>query len=137
MRLSLFSRSSLGALVVLMSGPAWAQTPAERMYQAYGMDGQSYEDPFYAAGRDDGGVRLVVNGRPIDLQDRSAGYSGWFGAGDGFSSRMMSGPTLRGPTLGATAVGNNISVSNVSNTTVIVNATNNGNQIAVAQGRRR
>jgi hypothetical protein len=48
---------------------------------------------------------------------------------------VMRGPTLRGPTLTASAVGNNISVSNVSNATIIVNAMNTGNQIARVQGR--
>jgi hypothetical protein len=48
----------------------------------------------------------------------------------------MAGPTLRGPTLSAAAIGNNISISNVSNSTIIVTATNTGNQIATAQGRR-
>ena len=133
----IWSRFYLSAFMLLMPTAALAQSPAERMYQAYGMDGQSYSDPFYAPARDDSGVRLVVNGRPVDLQDRTGGYTTSFGSGYGHSGSVMAGPTLRGPTLNATAVGNNISVANVSNTTIIVNATNNGNQIATAQGRRR
>lgn len=125
-----------GCTTALIAGEADAQSPAEQMYQPYGMEGDSYADPFYAPARSEEGVRLVVNGRPVDLRDRTGGYTYSYGSG-GFSAGPMTGPTLRGPTLNATAVGNNISVSNVSNTTIIVNATNTGNQIATAQGRRR
>jgi hypothetical protein len=128
------SLSGLAALA-MFSGLASAQVAPERMGQAYGMEGSSYSDPFYAPARDDSGVRLVVNGRPVDLQDRSGGYTTSYGSSFGSGGSMMQGPTLRGPTLTASAVGNNISISNVSNATIIVNAMNTGNQIARVQGR--
>lgn len=123
--------ATLIAALLALSGTAQAQMAQERMGQAYGMERGSYSDPFYAPSRDNSGVRLVVNGRPVDLQDRSGGYTTSYGSG----TPMMRGPTLGGPTLMASAVGNNISVSNVSNATIIVNAMNKGNQIARVQGR--
>lgn len=130
---------SLTAVIVVLSCTqlASAQSSPEKMYQAYGMDGQSYADPFYAPARDESGVRLVVNGRPVDLRDRTGGYAApFFSSRQGQGAGVMAGTTLRGPTLSAAAIGNNISVSNVSNSTIIVTATNTGNQIATAQGRR-
>jgi hypothetical protein len=116
---------------------ALAQSAPEQIYQAYGMEGETYADPFYAPARDEAGVRLVVNGRPVDLRDRTGGYAApFFGSRQRQGGSVMSGPTLRGPTLSAAAIGNNIAVSNVSNSTIIVTATNTGNQIATAQGRR-
>lgn len=128
------SLSGLAALA-MYSGLASAQIAPERMSQAYGMEGASYSDPFYAPSRDNSGVRLVVNGRPVDLQDRSGGYTTSYGSSFGSGNPVMRGPTLGGPTLTASAVGNNISVSNVSNATIIVNAMNMGNQFAKVQGR--
>ena len=132
-----FNAKSLSGLAALamFSGLASAQVAPERMGQAYGMEGSSYSDPFYAPARDDSGVRLVVNGRPVDLQDRSGGYTTSYGSSFGSGTSVMRGPTLSGPTLTASAVGNNISISNVSNATIIVNAMNTGNQIARVQGR--
>lgn len=130
----ILARSIVGLTALTMvSGLAVAQGAPERMRQAYGMEGGSYSDPFYAPSRDNSGVRLVVNGRPVDLQDRSGGYTTSYGSG----ASLMRGPTLGGPTLTASAVGNNISVSNVSNSTIIVNAVNKGNQFATIQGRGR
>lgn len=131
--------SGLTAVILMLSctQPASAQSAPEQIYQAYGMEGQSYADPFYAPARDESGVRLVVNGRPVDLRDRTGGYAApFFSSRQGQGASVMAGPTLRGPTLSAAAIGNNITVSNVSNSTIIVTATNTGNQIATAQGRR-
>jgi hypothetical protein len=130
------SLSGLAALA-MFSGLASAQMAPERMGQAYGMEGSSYSNPFYAPSRDSSGVRLVVNGRPVDLRDRSGRYTTSYGSSFSSGGPLMRGPTLGGPTLTASAVGNNISVSNVSNATIIVNATNMGNQFAKVQGRGR
>jgi len=132
--------SSLTAGIMALSCMqlASAQSAPEQMSQAYGMEGQSYADPFYAPARDEAGVRLVVNGRPVDLRDRTGGYAApFFSSRQGQGASVMAGPTLRGPTLSAAAIGNNITVSNVSNSTIIVTATNTGNQIATVQGRRQ
>lgn len=132
-----FSSLTAAVMVLPCTQLASAQSAPEQMYQPYGIEGQSYADPFYAPARDEAGVRLVVNGRPVDLRDRTGGYAApFFSSRQGQGGSVMAGPTLRGPTLSAAAIGNNISVSNVSNSTIIVTATNTGNQIATAQGRR-
>jgi hypothetical protein len=113
--------------------------PDDAMTRPYGMDDTSYSEPFYAAGRDNSGVRIVVNGRPVDLQDRSGGYAGGYAPGRWTRpgrADASTGVTLPRPTLAATAVGNSVSVSNVSNTTLFVQMQNNGNQISTANGRR-
>lgn len=102
------------------------------MMRPFGMSAGGYEDPFYAPSRDNSGVRVVVNGRAVDLQERSGGYSAAYPMRGGVSG----GPTLRGPTLSATAIGNSVSVSNTSNSTIFVNAVNAGNQYAVMQRGR-
>jgi hypothetical protein len=102
------------------------------MMRPFGMSAGGYEDPFYAPSRDNSGVRVVVNGRAVDLQERSGGYSAAYPMRGGVSG----GPTLRGPTLSAMAIGNSVSVSNTSNSTIFVNAVNAGNQYAVMQRGR-
>ena len=102
------------------------------MMRPFGMSAGGYEDPFYAPSRDNSGVRVVVNGRAVDLQERSGGYSAAYPMRGGGSG----GPTLRGPTLSAMAIGNSVSVSNTSNSTIFVNAVNAGNQYAVMKPGR-
>jgi hypothetical protein len=102
------------------------------MMRPFGISAGGYEDPFYAPSRDNSGVRVVVNGRAVDLQERSGGYSAAYPMRGGVSG----GPTLRGPTLSATAIGNSVSVSNTSNSTIFVNAVNAGNQFAIMQPGR-
>jgi hypothetical protein len=102
------------------------------MMRPFGMSAGGYEDPFYAPSRDNSGVRVVVNGRAVDLQERSGGYSAAYPMRGGVSG----GPTLRGPTLSAMAIGNSVSVSNTSNSTIFVNAVNAGNQYAVMKPGR-
>jgi hypothetical protein len=101
------------------------------MMRPFGVSTGGYEDPFYAPSRDNSGVRVVVNGRAVDLQERSGGYTAAYPMRGGVSD----GPTLRGPTLAATAIGNSISVSNTSNSTIFVNAFNTGNQYAIMRSR--
>lgn len=105
------------------------------MMRPFGMSAGGYEDPFYAPSRDNSGVRVVVNGRAVDLQERSGGYSAAYPMRGGVSAG--GGTTLRGPTLSAVAVGNSVSVSNTSNSTVFVNAVNAGNQYAIMRPGRR
>ncbi|MFZ4687471.1 MAG: hypothetical protein ACOYMK_17925, partial [Hyphomonadaceae bacterium] len=102
------------------------------MMRPFGMSAGGYEDPFYAPSRDNSGVRVVVNGRAVDLQERSGGYSAAYPMRGGVSG----GPTLRGPTLSAMAIGNSVAVSNTSNSTIFVNAVNAGNQYAVMKPGR-
>jgi hypothetical protein len=110
---------------VCFGSPALAN---DDMSRPFGMASGGYEDPFYAPSRDDDGVRVVVNGRAVDLQQRS-GYTSYQPMRRGVSG----GATLRGPTLTANAIGNAISVSNTSNSTIFVNAINSGHQIAFAR----
>ena len=77
------------------------------MMRPFGVSAGGYEDPFYAPSRDNSGVRVVVNGRAVDLQERSGGYSADYPMRGGVSG----GPTMRGPTLSSMAIGNSVSVS--------------------------
>jgi hypothetical protein len=119
--------------ISLSAACAGASAAEPDMTRPYGMNSGSYQDPYYAPSRDNSGVRVVVNGRSVDLQDRSGGYSSAYPMGGGVSS----GPTLRGPTLSATAIGNSVAVSNTSNSTIFVNAVNAGNQYAIMKPGRR
>lgn len=129
----------LATLLACVAAGAGALAPEaaaqDSMMRPFGMDNASYSDPFYAPARDNAGVRVVVNGRPADLQDRSGGYQSSFGQSRFARSGVSGGPTLRQTTLAATAVGNSVSVSNVSNSTIFVQSYNAGNQIAVVNGR--
>jgi len=118
------------ALGASASGAALAN---EDMTRPFGMTSGGYEDPFYAPSRDDAGVRVVVNGRAVDLQERSGGYTAPYQLRGGVSG----GATLRGPTLSAVAIGNSISITNTSNSTIFVNAFNAGNQYAVVRSKGR
>ncbi len=129
----------LSASLWLCAAQTAQAQPDDAMTQPFGMEGTSYSEPFYAAGRDNAGVRIVVNGRPVDLQDRSGGYAGNYAPGRWTRpgrADASTGVTLPRPTLSATAVGNSVSVSNVSNTTLFVQMQNNGNQVATTNGRR-
>ena len=118
------------SLILACAGAAHADPD---MMRPFGMSAGGYEDPFYAPSRDNSGVRVVVNGRAVDLQERSGGYNAVYPMRGGVSG----GPTLRGPTLSATAIGNSVSVSNTSNSTIFVNAVNAGNQYAIMRPGRR
>ena len=123
-------RSILLALS-LSSACAGAAHADPDLMRPFGISAGGYEDPFYAPSRDNSGVRVVVNGRAVDLQERSGGYTAAYPMRGGVSA----GPTLRGPTLAATAIGNSVSVSNTSNSTIFVNAFNAGNQYAIMRSR--
>lgn len=129
----------LGAALWLCAGGTAQAQPDDTMLRPYGMEATSYAEPYYAPGRDNAGVRIVVNGRPVDLQDRSGGYARGYAPGRWTRSGRAdasAGVTLPRPTLSATAVGNSVSLSNVSNTTLFLQMQNNGAQIATANGRR-
>lgn len=110
---------------VCFASPALASDDMDR---PFGMASGGYEDPFYPPSRDNSGVRVVVNGRAVDLQERP-GYN----SSQPMRRGIAGGATLRGPTLTANAIGNAVSVSNTSNSTIFVNAINTGHQIAVAR----
>lgn len=118
--------------IAFSAGLAGTALADQDMSRPFGMSSATYDDPYYAPSRDNSGVRLVVNGRAIDLQERS-GYKAPYQ----MRSSVSGGTTLRGPTLSATAVGNAISISNTSNSTIFVNAFNAGNQYAVARAGGR
>lgn len=100
----------------------------DEMSRPFGISSGDYETPFYAPSRDNSGVRLVVNGRAVDLQERSS-----YTSPQPMRTGVSHGPTLRGPTLSASAIGNAINVSNTSNSTIFIHSFNAGNQYAVAR----
>jgi len=101
--------------------PAWTTS-------TYGArDG--FDRAYAAPGRDPRGVRLIVNGRIVDLSTSpdSADDRADIGAG------LLDGKgLLGGPTLNATAIGNSAEITNVSNSTIILNQTNVGLTMATA-----
>ena len=119
------------ASLCLMPGLASAQQGADQMRRTYGVTPDVEASPYQFPGRDPNGVRLVVNGRPVDLGGpRSAGPARLAdptaGIGGRLSTSTRSG-RLPGSTLtNTTAIGNNVLISNVRNSTISITQINNG-----------
>lgn len=95
---------------------------------AYGAR-DNFERAYAAPARDPRGVRLIVNGRLIDLSSSPDGAEQRTDIGGGV---IGGAGLLGGPTLTATAIGNSAEISNVSNSTIILNQTNVGPTMATA-----
>jgi hypothetical protein len=104
------------------------------MLQHYGMSPSDMSSPYRPPERDPQGVRLVVNGRMVDLSDDRGSPFGGSSFSSGVGGRGPS--TLSGSTLSSAAIGNNVSISNVRNSTIFINQQNNGIQASVLNGRR-
>jgi len=127
----------LAAAVVMVSAPAFAQGApgqGDPMLQPYGMGAGDFASPYRPPERDPQGVRLVVNGRMVDLSDDRGTPFGGSSFSSGVGGRGPS--TLSGSTLSAAAIGNSISISDVRNSTIVINQQNNGVQAAFLNGRR-
>lgn len=130
-----FSKRALwmcAASICFVPGLAAAQQQgADQIRRTYGVTPDVEASPYRFPSRDPNGVRLVVNGRPVDLGgSRSAGPARLAdpnaGIGGQLSSSTRSG-RLPGSTLtNTTAVGNNVTISNVRNSTISITQINNG-----------
>ena len=109
------------------SAPVWAENALA--------GGSNSTKPYSTKGRDGAGVRLVYNGRVIDLSDEAGAQPSSLASS--YSSGVMSGrPTLGGPTLSAASIGNNIEITNAYNSSIFINQYNNASQVATIGGGR-
>ena len=109
------------AVTDISAPPGWTTS-------AYGAR-DNFERAYVAPARDPRGVRLIVNGRLIDLSSSPDGAEQRTNIGGGV---MDGSGLLGGPTLTATAIGNSAEITNVSNSTIILNQTNVGLTMATA-----
>lgn len=124
----------VSGLVVTASANAQAGHPQT---QPWGYDaGQQYR-PYEAARRDSGGNRIIINGRVVDLGDSASPGSYNSSLSQPKSTQFSrSGPINYGTTLNAVAIGNSIDLRGISNSTLILNQYNYGQQIANVPGKR-
>lgn len=109
------------------SAPVWAENALA--------GGSNTTKPYSTKGRDSAGVRLVYNGRVIDLSEEAGTQPSSLASS--YSSGVMSGrPTLGGPTLSAASIGNNIEITNAYNSSIFINQYNNASQVATVGGGR-
>ena len=127
-------RSVCGFLIVLVSSASFcslsfAQSEMPRWSsQPIGMDGKRTSSPYSTPSRDASGTRVIVNGQRLDLSgDRRMSSGGLTGANPGVASGIG---RLSMPGSTATSVGNNVSISNVRNSTIIIEQRNFGKQIS-------
>ena len=85
------------------------------------------------AARDQNGTRIVVNGRMIDAGEPASSPQSFARTRQPGMSLSQQG-TLGRTTLNAMAVGNNVEISNVRNSVITINQTNNGQQMATTTG---
>ena len=140
-----FSKKLLGMFVIAMSlAPGFAaaqQQGADQVRRTYGVTPDVEASPYRFPSRDQNGVRLIVNGRPVDLGgSRSAGPARLAdpngGVGGQLSTSTRSG-RLPGSTLtNTTAVGNIVSITNVRNSTISITQINNGRVTATTNAPR-
>ena len=140
-----FSKRALwmcAASVCFVPGLAAAQQQgADQIRRTYGVTPDVEASPYRFPSRDQNGVRLIVNGRPVDLGgSRSAGPARLAdpnaGVGGQLSTSTRSG-RLPGSTLtNTTAVGNIVSITNVRNSTISITQINNGRVTATSNAPR-
>ena len=140
-----FSKRALwmcAASVCFVPGLAAAQQQgADQIRRTYGVTPDVEASPYRLPSRDQNGVRLIVNGRPVDLGgSRSAGPARLAdpnaGVGGQLSTSTRSG-RLPGSTLtNTTAVGNIVSITNVRNSTISITQINNGRVTATTNAPR-
>ena len=140
-----FSKRALwmcAASVCFVPGLAAAQQQgADQIRRTYGVTPDVEASPYRFPSRDQNGVRLIVNGRPVDLGgSRSAGPARLAdpnaGVGGQLSTSTRSG-RLPGSTLtNTTAVGNIVSITNVRNSTISITQINTGRVTATTNAPR-
>jgi len=140
-----FSTKFLGMFVIAMClAPSFAaaqQQGADQIRRTYGVTPDVEASPYRFPSRDQNGVRLVVNGRPVDLGgSRSAGPASLSDRGGGLGGQLSSSTRsgrLPGSTLtNTTAVGNIVTISNVRNSTISITQINNGRVTATTNTQR-
>lgn len=107
------------------------QQGADQIRRTYGVTPDVEASPYRFPSRDPNGVRLVVNGRPVDLGgSRAAGPARLAdpnaGIGGQLSSSTRSGRLASSTLPSTTAVGNNVTISNVRNSTISITQINTG-----------
>ena len=128
------SRSLFWCLFALVAiswpfSAAMAQSEMPRWTtQNIGMDGERRSTPYSTPSRDAAGTRVIVNGQRLDVARSRSSSSGNLtgsnpGVVNGFGQLSKPGST-------ATSVGNNVSISNVRNSTIIIEQRNFGQQIS-------
>ena len=119
------------ASICIVPGLAAAQQQgADQIRRTYGVTPDVEASPYRFPSRDPNGVRLIVNGRPVDLGgSRTAGPARLAdpnsGVGGQLSSSTRSGRLSNSTLPSTTAVGNNVSISNVRNSTISITQINN------------
>ena len=140
-----FSKKLLGMFVIAMSlAPGFAaaqQQGADQVRRTYGVTPDVEASPYRFPSRDRNGVRMIVNGRPVDLGgSRSAGPARLSDAGGGLGGQLSASTRsgrLPGSTLtNSTAIGNLVSISNVRNSTISITQINNGRVTATTNAQR-
>lgn len=85
--------------------------------------------PYRVQTRDKDGNRIIINGRPVNASGSTLSPGGTLGGG-GFAFGTMSstsqGASLSQSTLSAISIGNNVSINNVRNSTIVINQRNDG-----------
>lgn len=127
------------SMTILPSLAVAQQNGADQIRRTYGMTPDVEASPYRTPARDQNGVRLIINGRPVDLGGpRPAGPARL--ADPNSSAGQLSPSTRSGrlpsSTLGnSTAIGNIVSINNVRNSTINVTQINNGRVTAAAAPR--
>ncbi len=128
--------------ICFMPGFASAeQQGADQIRRTYGVTPDVEASPYRFPSRDPNGVRLVVNGRPVDLGgSRAAGPARLAdpnaGLGGQLSSSTRSGRLANSTLPSTTAVGNNVTISNVRNSTISITQINTGRITATSNTPR-
>jgi len=140
-----FSKKALwicAAVICFAPGFASAQQQgADQIRRTYGVTPDVEASAYRFPARDQNGVRLVVNGRPVDLGgSRSAGPARLSDPNAGYGGQLSSSTRtgrLPSSTLNSTtAVGNNVTISNVRNSTISITQINNGRVTATGNSPR-
>jgi hypothetical protein len=140
-----FRRKFLGIFVTAMClAPSFAaaqQQGADQIRRTYGVTPDVEASPYRFPSRDQNGVRLIVNGRPVDLGgSRSAGPARLSDPGASLGGQLSTSTRsgrLPSTTLtNTTAVGNMVSISNVRNSTISITQINNGRVTATTNTPR-
>lgn len=126
---SLSKRAALALALALFAADVAAQSAVPRWTsQPRGMDGQRVSAPYATPSRDAAGNRIIVNGRRVDLSDdRDVAPGSLAATNPGVAGGVG---RLGQPGATATSIGNNISISRVRNSTIVVEQRNWGQQIS-------
>jgi hypothetical protein len=125
------------AAVMCAGAAASAQNGGHPQTQPWGHTHSSAHEPYKPVSRDSQGNRLIINGRVVDMGDSaSPGSYNSSVSRPGYSTLSQGGTLRRGPSLNAVAIGNSIELTGISNSTLILNQYNYGQQIASVPGNR-